>query len=167
VSLDADLAAVERRIATIAGDRAGTASRPTRRHVEGRLDDAAFESMVRREAANAGVDPALVAAVARTESGLDPAARSPAGAVGLMQLMPATATVLGVADPYDPAANVRAGAAYLRELLGRFGGNVPAAVAAYNAGPGTVERYGGVPPFEETRRYVARVMATLRAERER
>jgi soluble lytic murein transglycosylase-like protein len=123
--------------------------------------------MVRREAANAGVDPALVAAVARTESGLDPAARSPAGAVGLMQLMPATATVLGVADPYDPAANVRAGAAYLRELLGRFGGNVPAAVAAYNAGPGTVERYGGVPPFEETRRYVARVMATMRAERER
>jgi soluble lytic murein transglycosylase-like protein len=167
VSLSADLAAVERRIATIAGDRGAPVGRSPRQHVDAPLGDAAFERLVRRETANAGVDPALVAAVARTESGLDPGARSPAGAVGLMQLMPATAAALGVADPYDPAANVRAGAAYLRELLGRFGGNVPLAVAAYNAGPGAVERYGGVPPFEETRRYVARVMATLQAERDR
>ena len=86
---------------------------------------------------------------------LDPRATSRCGAEGIMQLMPATAQALGVADPYDPAANIRAGAFYLRELLGRFGGDVATAVAAYNAGPGAVERYGGVPPFAETQRYVA------------
>ena len=123
-----------------------------------------FERLVRREAAAAGVDPSLVAAVARTESGLAPRATSPAGAAGLMQLMPATAQALGVADPYDPVANVRGGAIYLKELLARFGGDVALAVAAYNAGPGAVERFGGVPPYTETRRYVARVLEAYRAE---
>jgi soluble lytic murein transglycosylase-like protein len=151
VSLAADLLAVQRRIDAIAGPAVPL----------GALE---FERLVRREAAAAGVDPSLVAAVARTESGLDPRATSPAGAAGLMQLMPATAQALGVADPYDPVANVRGGAIYLKELLARFGGDVALAVAAYNAGPGAVERFGGVPPYTETRRYVARVLEAYRAE---
>jgi soluble lytic murein transglycosylase-like protein len=119
-------------------------------------------ALVRRAALETGVDPALLAAVARTESHFDPLARSSAGAAGVMQLMPATAQALGVENPYDPAENVRGGARYLRELLDRFG-DVRRAVAAYNAGPGAVERYGGVPPYAETRRYVARVMDAYRA----
>jgi soluble lytic murein transglycosylase-like protein len=167
LSLSGDVTAVEMRIRSIAGERPNAVVREPSRRSQAPLDGPTFERLVRRASAGTGVDPALVSAVARTESGLDPGATSPAGAIGLMQLMPATAQAFGVADPYDPAANVRAGAAYLRELLGRFGGDVPTAVAAYNAGPGAVERYGGVPPFEETRRYVARVMATFRAERQR
>jgi soluble lytic murein transglycosylase-like protein len=153
MSVIADLATIQRRIDAIAGSS-----------VPVPLGSSAFERMVRREAASAGVDPSLVAAVARTESGLDPRATSPAGAAGLMQLMPATAQALGVADPYDPVANIRGGAIYLRELLARFGGDIALAVAAYNAGPGAVERFGGVPPYAETRRYVARVMEAYRAE---
>ena len=79
-----------------------------------------------------------------------------------MQLMPATAVSLGVTDRYDPVQNVRAGAAYLRSLLDRFGNDLPLALAAYNAGPGAVERSHGVPPYPETRQYVARVLATYR-----
>ncbi len=110
-----------------------------------------------------GLAPALLRAVAQVESGLRPEAVSPAGALGLMQLMPATARRLGVSDPFDPAASAEAGARYLSELLGRFGGDLPSALAAYNAGPGAVERYGGVPPYAETRRFVARVLELLAA----
>jgi soluble lytic murein transglycosylase-like protein len=111
------------------------------------------------------VDPALVLAVASVESDFDSRALSTSGAVGLMQLMPGTAQALGVANPYDPAQNVRGGATYLHELLDRFGGDVSSAVAAYNAGPGAVELYGGTPPFPETKRYVARVLHAYRAFR--
>lgn len=100
---------------------------------------------------------ALVHAVAMQESRLDPRARSQAGAIGIMQLMPATARHLGV-NPHDVRQNVRGGAAYLRQLLDRFDQNVELAVAAYNAGPGSVIRFAGVPPFRETRRYVANVV---------
>ena len=99
------------------------------------------------------------------ESGGNASATSGAGAAGLMQLMPATAQALGVTNPYDPAQNVRGGATYLRQLLDRFGGEVPTAVAAYNAGPGAVERFGGIPPYTETQTYVARVMDAYRAAR--
>ncbi|MCS7235347.1 MAG: lytic transglycosylase domain-containing protein [Armatimonadota bacterium] len=128
-----------------------------------------FRSLVERVARRYGLDPALVDAVVRAESGYDPHATSPAGAMGLMQLMPATARALGVVDPYDPVQNVEGGVRYLRGLLDRFG-DVTLALAAYNAGPGAVARYGGVPPYRETRAYVDRVLSTwhrLRAGGER
>ncbi len=166
MSVVADVLAVQARVAAIAGEPLFAAARPTGTSLHnGRnvLGDATFEALVRREASAVGINPSLVAAVAQTESGRNSSATSATGAAGIMQLMPATARALGVADPYDPAANVRGGATYLRDLLERFNGNVRLAVAAYNAGPGAVERYGGVPPYVETQRYVTRVLDAYRA----
>lgn len=103
-----------------------------------------------------GLPPELVRSVMKAESGFAPRAVSPKGAIGLMQLMPATAQSLG-ADPYDPAANVDAGARYLRELLEKYDGGLRHALAAYNAGPAAVEKYRGVPPYAETINYIRRV----------
>lgn len=113
--------------------------------------------IVQAAAVRHGVDPSLLTAVASVESGWDPQAVSPAGAVGLLQLEPETARELG-ADPLDPAQSADAGARYLRWLLDRFG-DLKLALAAYNAGPGAVERYGGVPPYPEAERYVQRILA--------
>lgn len=120
-----------------------------------------FAAIFREAEARFGLPAGLVEAVARAESALNPYAVSPAGALGLMQLMPATARAFGVTDPFDPAQNVEAGARYLRHLLDRFGGDLKLALAAYNAGPGAVRRFGGVPPYRETRRYVEKVLALL------
>ncbi|WP_243137507.1 lytic transglycosylase domain-containing protein [Desulfofundulus thermobenzoicus] len=121
-----------------------------------------MEEMFNQVAARFGLEPALLKAVARVESGFNPYALSPAGAQGLMQLMPATAAAMGVRDPWDVRQNLEGGARYLRSLLDRYHGNVTLALAAYNAGPGAVERYGGVPPYRETRQYIQRVDSARR-----
>ena len=116
---------------------------------------ATIESIATRH----GVDARLVEAVVRVESGGNPRAVSPKGALGLMQLMPTRATLLGVADVFDPRANLDGGVRHLRDLLARYAGNVHLALAAYNAGEEAVRRYGGIPPYRETQEYVRKVLA--------
>ncbi len=119
--------------------------------------------LIHLEAGQAGVDPLLIESIVRNESGFNAQARSPVGAIGLMQLMPGTAANLGV-DPYNPGQNVNGGVRYFSQQLQRYG-DVGLALAAYNAGPGAVDRYGGIPPYSETLNYVDRVMSDYRAAR--
>ncbi|KAA6187900.1 lytic transglycosylase domain-containing protein [Thiohalocapsa marina] len=132
----------------------------------GRLAErrARFAALIDATAKRHGIDPELVHAVIRAESSYNPRAKSPAGACGLMQLMPATAERFGVRDRWDPAQNIRGGVAYLRLLMERFDGDLRLVLAAYNAGEGAVAKYGNrVPPYRETRAYVRKVMGYLGA----
>jgi soluble lytic murein transglycosylase-like protein len=113
--------------------------------------------MIEAAARRYGVESDLVKAIATAESNMDQSARSYVGAIGVMQLMPETAGSLGV-DPYDEKQNIEGGAHYIRQMLDKFDGNVKYAIAAYNAGPGAVQKYGGIPPYSETQEYVGRVM---------
>ena len=167
-----DVAAVIGRIAEITGVPAGgTAPQPPGASFASMVSAALgptqspnmipppqIERLVNANAGVWGVDPALVKAIIANESGFDANATSKTGAQGLMQLEPATAAGLGVADAYDPAQNIAGGTRYIRGLLDRFHGNLRLAVAAYNAGPGAVEKYGGVPPYAETQSYVENVL---------
>ncbi|MEH7131817.1 transglycosylase SLT domain-containing protein [Priestia megaterium] len=122
-----------------------------------------YASIIRSAAARFGVSPALVAGIIKQESKFNPNARSPVGATGLMQLMPATSRSMGVKNPRDPQQNIMGGTKYISQMLRMFGGNTKLGLAAYNAGPGNVKKYGGVPPFKETQNYVRIVMANARA----
>jgi soluble lytic murein transglycosylase-like protein len=122
--------------------------------------DPRFDALIESASAQHGVDPTLVRAVIQVESAYQLRARSPKGAMGLMQLMPATARQYGVRNVYDAKANIDAGTRHLKSLLDRFPLNL--ALAAYNAGEGAVERFGGIPPYPETRTYVARILDLIR-----
>lgn len=160
-----ELAAVAGRIAAIEalsrGARSNFAPSLGERANDSTTSRAEIKQLAVADGARYRIDPALIEAIVAAESGFDPKATSAAGARGLMQLMPKTAAALDVADAYDPAQNVAAGTRYLRGLWDRFG-ELDLAVAAYNAGPNAVLRYGGIPPYPETRRYVREVLDDYR-----
>jgi soluble lytic murein transglycosylase-like protein len=132
----------------------------TTRPAEDDAEDSRFEPLIQEHATRQSLRPELVRAVIQVESGFNPRALSPKGAMGLMQLMPATARSLGVNNPWDPGQNIRGGTDYLRQLLDEYDGNEELALAAYNAGSGAVAKYGRrVPPYRETRDYVRKVGA--------
>ncbi len=126
------------------------------------VQGAGIADLIDHYAQDRGLSPRLVQAVIQVESAYNPRARSRKGAMGLMQLMPGTARLLRVTDPYDPGQNIRGGTLYLRRQLDRFSGDVSLALAAYNAGPGAVTQYGGIPPYRETRNYVRKVLGLYR-----
>ena len=120
-----------------------------------------YLDIIRRHAVSYGLEEALVKAVIKVESDYQPRTVSKKGAQGLMQLIPETAQLLNVHNPFDPSENIRGGSEYLRRMLDLFNENLEMALAAYNSGPSTVKRYGGIPPYEETRNYVKRVKRYL------
>jgi soluble lytic murein transglycosylase-like protein len=123
----------------------------------------AFDQLIAEVAERHDVDPTLVKAMIKIESNFDPSAVSHAGAKGLMQLMDGTAEMLGVTDSFDPIQNVEGGVKFIKFLLGRYQNDETLALAAYNAGPGAVDRYQGIPPYEETQKYVTRVLQVREA----
>ncbi len=133
--------------------------------VQSNLSSGDLHPLIDRAAKEEGIETALLDALVQTESNYNPGAISSKRAVGLTQLMPDTARSLGVTDPFDPVQNLRGGAKYLSQMIKQFDGDLPKAVAAYNAGPGAVTRYGGIPPYSETQNYVNKVMGLYRAKR--
>ena len=123
-------------------------------------DKTNIKNLISKIAKKHGVDEKLVNAVVSQESGYNPAAKSRVGALGLMQLMPATAKGLGVTNPLDPEQNVEGGVKYLKSMLNKYNGNVILALAAYNAGPNAVDKYDGVPPYPETQNYVKSILSS-------
>jgi soluble lytic murein transglycosylase-like protein len=144
---------------TAGSELAGTAG-------AGTSGESEYESLIGQAASRNGLDPAILHGLIEQESGFNASATSSAGAAGLTQLMPGTASSLGVANPLDPAESIEGGARYLGQLMGQFGGNAEDALAAYNAGPGAVQQYGGVPPYSETQSYVSKVLANAEAFRQ-
>ena len=125
-----------------------------------------YDATIASVASRYNIEPAILHGLIQQESGFDPNARSSAGALGLTQLMPGTASSLGVGNPLEPTQSIEGGARYLSEMLSKFGGNVEEALAAYNAGPGAVSQYGGVPPYAETQEYVSKVLGYANAYRQ-
>lgn len=120
-----------------------------------------FSEIIREASETYGISENILGAVIKQESSFNPQAKSSCGAMGLMQLMPATAKSLGVKDAYNPEENIMAGAKYLKQKLDEFNGNLPMALAAYNAGSGAVRKYGGIPPYKETQAYVKKIMQSV------
>lgn len=133
----------------------------------GAANPSSFDQLIEGASQKYSLDPALVKAVIHAESNFNPRATSKAGAQGLMQLMPGTASGLGVQDSYDPAQNVEGGTRLLKRLLNKYDQNVSLALAAYNAGSGAVDKYGGIPPYAETQRYVPRILSLYKTYRNR
>jgi soluble lytic murein transglycosylase-like protein len=134
--------------------------------VEGGAGSSEYNPLIEQAAARYGLNPAVLHGLIQQESGFDPSAESSAGAAGLTQLMPGTAASMGVANPLDPAESIEGGARYLSQLMSEFGGNTEDALAAYNAGPGAVQQYGGIPPYAETQSYVSKVLGYAEAYRQ-